>query len=147
MARLLIEDDLLGPNMSWYVADAYWDSERRGYRCEWPNATFVKCLAINHDEIQEDRSLRSNVLKYVERMMTDSVYTHTQHHQYWVGWGKKYESNGYTVANNWQLFWFQSEQDAALFALEFKDKISPLRKRKPEHDHLGPDGYEINAND
>jgi hypothetical protein len=130
----------LDDKAKWYFLDAYYCSDSRKYRYNWPSLDFAHHVHIHNDKytltpipfVKIRKWIESNIIETVIYDEVDLSYRrYTDHDQTW--------ERSYEVTNKWHRFSFSTAESALMFSLVFSECVRPLSKHSPswpEHEDI-----------
>ena len=72
------------PKASWYFSDAYFSSDTRDYRYDWPSKNFPYCISIHDDDLTSP--IKVEIRRWIETRITETVIydsTVKSYRHYW----------------------------------------------------------------
>lgn len=117
------------PKASWYFSDAYFSSDARDYRYDWPSKNFPYCISIHDDDLTSPSKVE--IRRWIETRIIETVIYNSEVKSYRHYWDEKNSDHYSDVRNIWWSFHFESEESAVAFKLRFLDIVKEITDRHP----------------
>ena len=119
---------------TWYLADSYFNCDKRCYNFPWPNKEFPYTVAIHADEILDNKL---SIRKWIERNDVGTVIYEYVRKSYTVWRGPSRDWDKTTeISNCWNVFYFEDSETALAFTLQFSNLVRPMTENHPTR-HYG----------